>query len=196
MSNSGLKVIEAIYALTSIGRYSPSRKMSDRDQGESDKSHDAKHWKERCHVNDDGFVIIPPMCFTLAVKNAIKLLGIKIPGKRNQTYSKLFDTSVLVFDPLVTDTHIDNVKGEVVFVPSDGVPGGGKRVDKTFPYLDNWKGNVTYTITTVDSHIPESVFTLSVITSGRQIGVGRFRPANRGYYGRFTADLVSWEEVD
>jgi len=98
----------------------------------------------------------------------------------------------MVLEPLVLPIKVDDVKSETLFVPSDGKPGGGKRVEKTFPLISSWSGTIEYII--LDDLITQDVFNRVLLASGTLIGIGRFRPRNRGYYGRFAIDSVSWKE--
>ena len=85
----------------------------------------------------------------------------------------------------------DEVPGEWLFVPSDGKRGGGKRVDKCFPVIHKWGGVAEYII--FDEIITEDVFKRVVEASGALIGIGRFRPRNNGFYGRFSGASVKWQ---
>ena len=84
-----------------------------------------------------------------------------------------------------------DVKGEWLFVPSDGVRGSGKRVDKCFPVIHEWGGNVTFHV--LDETITEDVFLNHLKQAGAFIGIGRFRPRNNGFYGRFAVQSVTWQ---
>ena len=53
-------------------------------------------WRERLHVNSDGYVFIPPMAFKNCISEIAKYRSDKIPGKRNATYTKHFESGVLV----------------------------------------------------------------------------------------------------
>lgn len=57
-------------------------------------------------------------------------------------------------------------------------------------YCYPWKGRVTYHI--LDDVIAPEVFEQHLRDAGNFIGIGRFRPRNNGYYGRFKLNKVSW----
>lgn len=97
---------------------------------------------------------------------------------------------MLVIDPLVLPIRGDEVRGEWLFVPADGKRGGGKRVDRCFPVIDAWAGDVTYHI--LDDTITPEVFELTLEKAGAFIGIGRFRPRNNGFYGRFKPVGFRW----
>lgn len=190
-------MIEAHCHLESTSYYSQSKPVySEKEPRENSKDYEERTWKERCHVNENeslgplGNVFIPPMAFANSIKEAAKYSSIQIPGKGKSTYTKHFDAGVMVIDPIVTDTHIDDVVKELLFVPSDGITGSGKRVWKNFPVIVKWEGDLTYYI--ADPTITESVFKQILTVAGSLIGIGRFRPRNRGYYGRYKLTNMEW----
>jgi hypothetical protein len=130
------------------------------------------------------------MAFTNSLKEAAKYLSLSIPGGRRATFTKNFQAGVLVTEPLVLPETKDKVQGEWVFVPSDGRRGGGRRVEKCFPLIPQWAGVVSYVI--LDDIITQDAFVQVLAASGNLIGIGRFRPINLGYYGRFKANKVVW----
>lgn len=84
----------------------------------------------------------------------------------------------------------DDVEGEWLFVPASGRRGDGKRVQKCFPLFRTWKGDVTFHI--LDDVITQQIFEQHLRDAGNFIGVGRFRPRNNGYYGRFKVVGLKW----
>ena len=75
-------------------------------------------------------------------------------------------------------------------MPSDGKRGGGSRVWKCFPIVHEWSATVIYQI--ADDMINEDIFRKTITDAGKFIGVGRFRPQSRGFYGRFQVDKIKW----
>jgi hypothetical protein len=186
-----LKIAEC--HLTSISPYSQSKVIqSEKNKKELDKDFEARVWRERAHAREDRHIIIPPMQFANSLKEAAKYLNLQVPGQGKRTYTKNFEAGVLVNEPLVLPDLVDKVKGEWLFVPSDGQRGGGRRVMKCFPFIPQWTGKVIYWI--ADDLITEDVFMEVLRTSGTLIGIGRFRPRNLGYYGRFECDDHTWIE--
>lgn len=157
---------------------------------ENAKDYEARTWRDRLHVTDDGSVFIPPMSFKNCLSEAAKFLGIQIPGKGKSTYTKHFEAGVLVTDAMILPIKKEEVKGEWLFVPSDGVRGSGKRVDKCFPVIHEWGGEVTFYV--LDETVTEEVFRNVLEQAGAFIGIGRFRPRNNGFYGRFKVDAIRW----
>lgn len=152
--------------------------------------YEKRTWRERCHVNNDGRVFIPPMAFGNNIKEAAKYANISIPGKGTSKYTKHFEAGILVADPVALPIKKEDVQPEWLFVPSNGQRGGGKRVMKCFPLIPEWKGSVTYHI--LDDIITQDIFERVLDVGGNLIGIGRFRPRNMGYYGRFKVLNVTW----
>ncbi len=158
---------------------------------ETADDHERRTWRERLHVNEEtGFVFIPPSAFKNMMGEIAKFLSIQIPGKGKSTYTKHFESGVMVVEPLVLPVKKSDVAEERVFVPSDGRQGGGKRVWKHFPVIHKWGGDVPFIIT--DDAITPDIFLRHLEQAGSSIGIGRFRPRNRGYYGRFAVEKVAW----
>jgi len=178
--------------LKSVSPYSQSRYHAiPRDPKETDGDHERRTWRERCHSTDDGRIFIPPMAFKNCLSEAAKFLGKQIPGKGKSTYTKHFEAGVLVLEPLVLPLRKEEVEGEWLHVPSDGVRGSGKRVMKCFPLIRQWEGEVTFHI--LDNLITEDVFLEHLEEAGKFIGIGRFRPRNNGFYGRFEVVGLKWQ---
>jgi hypothetical protein len=180
--------------LTSVSRYSQGKVFT------SQKSRDQTHeefekqcWRERLHVTADGKVFIPPQSFKSALDEAAKYKSVQIPGKGKATYTKHFLAGVLCLEPLVLPTIAADVPGEWLFVPADGKKGGPKRVMKCFPYIEQWSGQIEFTV--FDDIIDEQTFLIHLEDAGKFIGVGRFRPRNGGFYGRFKVNSVQWSVV-
>lgn len=159
---------------------------------ELDGDFEARTWRERCHTNKDGNIIIPPMVFSNSLKEAAKYLSLPIPGEARKTFTKHFEAGVMVNEPIVLPIKKEEVEGEWLFVPSNGQRGGGSRVEKCFPLIPEWKGTVLYYI--MDEIITRDAFEQVLKASGNLIGIGRFRPRNLGWYGRFKVLDITWAE--
>lgn len=172
----------------SQGRFHNTAKLEKELHGD----YEDRTWKERMHYNkENGLIFIPPMQFCNSLKEAAKYLSISIPGKGKSTFTKHFESGVLVINPLYTDTHIDNVEKDTQHVPSDGRRGGTTRVIKHFGIIRKWSGVVEYLVT--DETITKNVFSEVLEASGQLIGVGRFRPRNWGYFGTFKVNKIEWD---
>ena len=180
-----------IAQLTSTAPYSQSKYIEEpRGEKETPKDHEVRVWRDRCNVDADGHLIIPPMAFKNCIAEAAKYLSIQIPGKGKSTYTKHFEAGLMVAEPLRLPVTKDKVSGEWVHVPSDGRRGGTKRVLKCFPVVPSWEGAVTFYV--LDETITPEVFEHHLEQAGKFIGIGRFRPRNNGYYGRFEVEGCEW----
>lgn len=164
-----------------------SEKSAKEQHGEFEK----RTWRERAHVDENGICYMPAMAFKNSLTEAAKYLSMKIPGKRNATYTKHFEAGVFVDTHLSLGVKGDAVDGEWVFVPSDGKRGGGSRVWKCFPIFRQWGGVVDFHV--LDETITEDAFREHIEAAGTFKGVGRFRPGSNGYYGRFEVVKIEWK---
>lgn len=178
--------------LKSVSPYSQSRFIQTKKPRDlTHEEHEEATWRERMHVDADGMVFIPPMSFKNCLSEAAKYKSIQVPGKGKSTYTRFFEAGVMVCEPLTLDVKADAVAGEWLNVPSDGKRGGTKRVKKCFPVIPSWQGVVEFLV--LDETINREVFTTHLEDAGRFIGIGRFRPRNNGFYGRFEVVNVEWK---
>lgn len=181
-----------IATVEGVSPYSQSKSYEvDKLQGEGPDDYERRTWRHRMHVDPQGIVFIPPMAYKNALAEAAKFLSIGVPGKGKSTYTKHFEAGVLAFEPATLGVHVDDVQCERLFVPSDGRPGGGKRVYRYFPVIPaGWTADFSFCVlddtvlqTSVEGDF--TVFEHVLQRTGQFIGIGRFRPKNRGFYGRF-----------
>ena len=183
----------AVVTLRSAGPYSQSKHyvLDKIDNGrESAADFEKRTWRERLHRNEDGNVIIPPMQFVKSIQAAAAFLKERIKGKGQSTWTKHFERGITCTEPLVLPVKYTDVPPLWLFLPSDGMPGSGKRVDKCFGVIKEWKGDVTFFI--LDEEITQDVFTRHLEAAGKFVGIGFFRPERRGYWGRFEVVKVKW----
>ena len=185
-------MIKCTAKLKSISPYGQSRHYNEpKLEKESAKDYEARTWRLRAHTNQTGQMFIPPMAFKNCLSEAAKYLSMQIPGKGKATYTKHFEAGVMVTDPLPLNIHVDKVPGLWLFVPADGKRGSGKRVEKCFPVIPEWQGDLAFYI--LDETITEDVFRYHLEQAGKFIGIGFFRPRNNGYFGRFEVVKMTWE---
>ena len=186
----------AVCTLVSSTPYSQSQTIDPEQHPKLSKetpdAYEKRCWRHRMHVTSTGHVEIPQTAFENAIKEAAKRLQLPIPGKRMQFYTKSFEAGFSVLGGLVLDVKAADVKADRLFVPSDGRPGGGKRVWKSFPRIESWRGDITCVIH--DDVITLEVFDKVLVSAGLLVGIGRFRPQNRGFYGRFGVESISWND--
>ena len=181
----------AIANLRSVSPYSQSAfHQTPKLDKESADDYERRTWRERCHVIEDGHLFIPPMAFKNCLSEAAQFLSQKVRGKGQATWTKHFKAGVLVTDPLVLPIKKTDVPGEWLMMNANGKPGVGSRVPRCYPLIPRWSGGVTFSI--IDNEITEAAFTEHLKQAGMLIGIGRFRPINRGFYGRFEVVSVEW----
>ena len=183
----------AIAHLVSTVPYSQSRHYADevpKLEKELHGAYEERTWRSRMHVTPDGFVTIPGSSFANCIKSAAKRLKLQVPGKGRVEFTKYFEAGIMCTDGITLPIKAADVPSEKLFVPSDGRPGGGKRVTKYFPRIDSWECDVVFYI--FDDIITENVFNQVLVAAGMTVGIGRFRPENRGFYGRFTVKSLKW----
>ncbi|MCP5099886.1 MAG: hypothetical protein GY943_30400 [Chloroflexi bacterium] len=179
--------------LKSITPYSQSRQHdTEKLEKETHEAYEKRTWINKAHVGDNGKIYIPPMAFKQAVDAAAKYLSIQIPGKGKATYTKHFLSGLLVMDKMDTGVEGATVEGEWINCNSDGVRGSGKRVKRCFPLIPSWEGKQDFYI--LDETIDETTFERVLKEAGALIGIGRFRPQNGGFYGRFSIEGTKWRD--
>ena len=183
----------ATCSLNSVSPYSQSRHITaEKGERETPEEFEKRVWRQRCHTNNDGNIYIPASQFSNSLKNAAKYMSIKIKGQGQAKYTAKFKAGTMVIDDLTLPINVEDVSGVWKFVPSDGVSGGGKRVDRCFPEIPEWSGIVKYYI--LDDIITQDIFERVLRASGSLVGIGMYRPQNGGIFGRFSVNSVEWED--
>ena len=178
--------------LHSTSPYSPSRvHEAPKLDRETHDAYERRTWQQKAHVTKDGIVFIPPMAFKQSLDKAAQMLGLQIPGKGKSTYTKFFLSGVIAIEPVLLNVKQADLPGERIYANSDGKRGSGKRVWRWFPRVDSWKAQISYTV--FSDEITTDVFAEVLQQSAAFVGVGRFRPENGGFYGRFAVDRIKWE---
>jgi len=176
-------------SLASISPYGQSSPISTpKERQETADDHENRAWTDRIHAGKDGEVFIPPMAFKFALTSAAKGIGLKIPGKKGATYTKVFEAGLIIADPVMIGVKKDDVVRERLFLNSDGIRGSGKRVWRNMPRIDSWSGDVYV-------HVLNDLITRDILSehfeyAGMYVGVGFFRPERGGYWGRFKVTSV------
>jgi hypothetical protein len=180
--------------LKSVAPYSQSRAHeTPKLDRETSDAHEVRTWREKTHTNPNGHIFIPPMSFKQSLDKAAQQLGLQIPGKGKSTYTKFFRAGVLCVEGPELPITKDQVQGERIHANSDGVRGSGKRVWRWFPTIPDWTAEVSFHV--LANEITKDVFEQHLSQAGSFVGIGRFRPENGGYYGRFKVERIRWEEV-
>lgn len=191
-----------VAVLKSASPYSQSAPIrAEKNDGENDRDFEKRAWIDRAHIAADGTVFIPPLAFKNALSEAAYFAPQQIPGMGKTRYTKHIEAGVLVPEavPLqIRNGHglqmatRDDVKPEWLYVPSDGKRGGSKRVWKCFPLFPEWEAIVTFYL--LDDTVTNDIFEYYLDKAGMFIGIGRSRPRNNGFYGRFSVVSKQWSE--
>ena len=179
--------------LKSASPYSQSRFHN---EPKLDKEHSSDYekrtWRKRLHTDSKGRVFIPPMQLKNSLAEAAKYMAISIPGKGKATWTKHFAAGILVVDPLILPDKAEKIQGETFMMDAQGRKGSnGTRVPRTYPVIPEWEGTIDYHV--IDETITQEVFKYHIEQAGLLIGIGRFRPRNGGFYGRYTVEKIDWK---
>jgi hypothetical protein len=178
--------------LSSSSPYSQSKHHSaDRLDKEGHDAYEKRTWRSRMHVDANGEVFIPPMAIKNTLSDAAKFLSMPVKGRGKSTYTKHIEAGILCVQPVLLGIKAADVPGEALFLPASGKRGDGKRVERIYPLITPWSGQAK--IIVMDETVTKAVLEEHLKTAGQLIGIGRFRPRNNGYYGRF--NLLRLDEV-
>lgn len=175
-----------IASLASVSPYSQSRKYEreyPKDDKELHDDYEARTWMHRLHVLRDGRIFIPPTQFKEALVECARYLSMQIPGKGKATYTKHFRAGILISEGLILPIKQADIEGEWLSVDAQPGSGRGGRVWRCFPKISEWQGDLP--IHVLDETITGEVLRYHLEQTGAFIGIGRFRPINGGFYGRF-----------
>src|SRR5262245_18256840 len=186
--------IIATFKIKGTSPYSQSRpKLEPHEPNESEDDYRKRTWRAHLHADKAGEIYIPPSALKNCISESAKFMNIRIPGQARATYTKHFEAGVACVRPIMRVVHVDDVESETLFLPSDGRRGGGSRVWKQYPVLREWNGSVELII--LDEMVLQTrketsrtVLEDVVEGAGQYIGLGRYRPRNNGWYGRFTVE--------
>lgn len=184
------KAICKLKSITPVtfGRFHQEEKQ----QKELPDAYEKRTWKEKAHFNESEYVKIPGAMIANCIRESAKFMSMQIPGKGKATYTKHFEAGIIIYNDIITPIKKEELRGDTRHVPSDGRPGGTKRVIKIFPIVQEWEGEVIVYIG--DDIITADVFEQVVRNAGNLIGIGTWRPRNRGMNGRFELVDMKWSE--
>lgn len=166
-------------------------------EGEGFEDYEKRTWRSKMNTNilDDGTttMVIPGFAFQRALVEGAKFTKKQIAGHGRSTWTKRFESGIVVMGDASLGVDPKNVKPIVLPMNSDGRRGGGKRVIKWLPQIPaGWQ--CTFEITILDPMITEEIFLEMVRASGQFNGLGQFRPAQGGMNGRFIVTNLQWAD--
>jgi hypothetical protein len=170
-----------------FGKYHDTPKLNK----ELPKDYELRTWREKVHYDKDGNVFIPGGMIANCIRESAKFMSKPIPGKGKSTYTKHFDAGIIIQNNIPLPVKKEDLNFTDVHVPV-GQSSGGARVMKRFPIIHEWEGTINVVIG--DDIITADVFEEVIRNAGALIGIGTWRPRNRGMNGRF--ELVNMEWVD
>jgi hypothetical protein len=156
--------------------------------------YDKRTWMEKAHFDSEGKVFVPKKALLESVIEASKRRGTKVAGRGNKTFGSLMEGGIIVLDDLYTGAMKSDLRSATFNCHAKGDRKDHARVPRIFPMLDKWGGKIKVVLT--DPNITRDEFEASVRDAGVMVGVGRYRPANRGDNGRFVVKTVEWTETD
>lgn len=184
----------AVAKLRSVTSYSQSRYHDEpKLSKESPAAYEDRTWREKTTCNAKGEVVIPAVALTQCLQSAAQLLGQRVPGKGQKTYSTFFKT-VFCKEDVPIGVHKDKVEFIKLMCSAKGIRGaaGGARVLRTFPIIRSWSGTASFFIS--DATITEQVFLEHLAEAGLKIGIGRARPQTGFNNGMFEVVDLDWIE--
>jgi glyoxylase-like metal-dependent hydrolase (beta-lactamase superfamily II) len=184
----------AIVKLTGIAPLSQSRQHDEpKLEGESHEEYDKRTWRSKLNVSADGeTVVIPAHGVQQALIAAARYSGKQIPGQGKKTWTKKFEGGITLFEDPRLNVHPDNVQSVTISANADGQRGSGKRVPRRFPIIHQWE--TEFELVILDPIIGADILQEMLEISGMFVGLGRFRPENGGLNGRFSPEIVRWND--
>lgn len=187
-----LNLTVATCTLESISPYSQSRKHDEPMlEGELKGDYDKRVWRSQLHTHD-GKVQIPSNSIHQCLVNAAKYSKKQIPGQGKATWTKKFESGIVLFEDIDLGIKPDDVDYIDIYANADGIRGSAKRVMRRFPMIQKW--TATFNVNILDPIITKPTFEEMVEIAGMFIGIGRGRPENLGKNGRFKLIGLEWKD--
>lgn len=166
---------------------------------ETHDTYEKRTWRERVHSNKDGNLFVPARAFKKLLENTAGYQNERIAGQGMKTWKAKFRSGISVENDMLVlvggkPVAKETVEGITQSVPSDGRPGGAKRVKRTFPIIaPPWQGSIR--ILLLDPFVQKDKVEEYLRFGGVINGLGMWRPQNGGNYGRYSVDKIEWDEI-
>lgn len=168
----------------------------ERQDDETEDQKDIRTWRQRAHVDSEGFLCVPSAAVKQSLCAAAKWLGDKFANDKKKTYTKRFQSGILCMASTFRvsrggkDLTIDDVEEYPLFVPSNGQRGYSKRVWRRYPrVMPRWRVDGMLLVT--DPMIDEEVFRRNLSCAGLHDGLGSMRIGTGGPNGMFEIGELS-----
>ena len=191
-----MKVRQAIVELEGITPISFSRRL-DIDNPPKGTPYD-DWWEKTCydrlHLGADGNATVPAMMLKYCLDEGCRNLSPDDKKFRgNEQWTKYFEYGICLTENVSLGVKPEAFRKEWIWADSNGKKGrqSSSRVKRCYPTLDvGWKINPTFVV--LDEKITQDIFEKALASAGWFCGLGRFRPQNQGYYGRFDVKKIKW----
>jgi hypothetical protein len=199
--------VSAIATIRGISQYSQSRMhFAPEYENEDPGDYDERTWRQHLHVDEQGRVCVPSKALHEAMITAAQYSGESIPGQGKKTWTAKFASGLIIPEnpPLLTWDNGDErtmrtfgvddavVRRVDINAHSTGDRKRGKRVRRRYPIISPWQ--CEFEILIIDPIITCPWFRKFLQISGSHIGIGRYRPENRGSNGRFQVMDIQWND--
>jgi len=164
----------------------PSMLIGDISKSNKPANDDYKAQAEsKLYVNDEGKLYQPATHLQGAMIEAGKHL--KVVGKGKATYSKIVGYAVQI-NPFEIEHKIQEWK---VFTCLAVNPSTKGRNPLSRPLLKKWE--IEFEVIFDESEIAPSIMKELFDIAGKIVGIGDWRPAKKGFYGKF--QVTNWKEL-
>jgi hypothetical protein len=158
-------------------------------------AYDLRVWRQHMHTEiRDGrqTVVIPATALQQAIIQAAQYSGEQIPGQGKKTWTAKFAGGLMMLENPSLHIDPDTIDCIAINAHATGKRDSGARVLRRFPLIPAWQA--TFEIYVLDQIITEDVLRKMVETAGMFVGIGQFRPQNRGTNGRFKIVKLDWQD--
>ena len=164
-------------------------------EGETPFDHEVRTWRERCHYNEDGLVIVPGYMIQKSFEEAGKSMGERVGGKKTGKALHGYLSGVRVVGDCITDKTREDIECLTAFVSSNGQVGGPK-VSRNYPKVNKWKGIFTFAYPDLNI-LNNQIIHRYLDIAGTCIGIGHWRPGapSKGSYGMFKVKKIKVKKI-
>ena len=141
--------------------------------------------EDKLYKDGKGKICIPSTWIYGSLIESAK--NFKIPGKRTATYSRLVGSTIQI-NPEMFEMFPQNWEPYTISAVNPATRG---RIMTTRPRFNKWK--VTFNIIFNEDDLPLEVIKNVIDYAGNYVGIGDWRPAKKGQFGKFI--VTKFEEA-